>query len=505
MNIRCRCSGCRFLSGIHLLLEVKKDVIRELGFGGLLQLGCKEVNLDLCFWLIKITNIAYSQLELFGGKKVSLTCHDVGMTMGIPHSGRKLIVEKASVKASQMPSLQDIESMMVGIDDMEEFKQVFLIFACATLLAPTSRLEGSHSLWYTPREQLLGNINWGEYVLEFFIQAIHEHRRKENVWIKGCLMFLQIFYFSISNFPAMYVELTTPRIATWNDFLVKQHIKLELEMLGGFSKVEVIYARMEATQRQITDAQSHLNSLIASYNRDVKVLRTRFTSSHYRTDEGQPSNFHEHVNESGVLERPNVEDGVFLSNEDPLHPGPRNMLVLVQSCMNTNVNVAPQASEEIRPRRVKMKVRRHRQRAVAYKSPFVQLCVSKYKRLTEEKTHVADYVFDESKDPREMLCAYGGYGVTREQLQCLVGESFIDILEICGSMSKSTSKSTFKKRLGSYCVNLECCNQEVTDKLIEDDEFDADQNDAFKNFVKDNVREAKKANRQAKEARKKAL
>ena len=119
---------------------------------------------------------------------------------------------------------------------------------------------------------------------------------------------------------------------------------------------------MEATQRQITDAQSHLNSLIASYNRDVKVLRTRFTSSHYRTDEGQPSNFHEHVNESGapfytnnphhspihsggqkrsfeddlgctnegVPERPNVEEGVFFANKDPLHPGPHNMLVLVK-------------------------------------------------------------------------------------------------------------------------------------------------------------------------------
>ena len=48
-----------------------------------------------------------------------------------------------------------------------------------------------------------------------------------------------IFYFSIYNFSAMYVELTTPRIAAWNDFLVKQRIKLELEMLGGFGKVEV--------------------------------------------------------------------------------------------------------------------------------------------------------------------------------------------------------------------------------------------------------------------------
>ena len=49
----------------------------------------------------------------------------------------------------------------------------------------------------------------------------------------------QIFYFSISNFPAMCVELTTPRIAAWKDFLVKQRIKLELEMLRGFGKVEV--------------------------------------------------------------------------------------------------------------------------------------------------------------------------------------------------------------------------------------------------------------------------
>ena len=146
MNRWCCCFGRRFLSGIHLLLEVTNDVIRELSFNGLLQLGCKEVNLNLCFWLIRNTNIAYSQLELFKGKKVPLTCHDVGITMGIPHSGRKLIVDKGIVKASPMPSLKDIEALMVDIDDIEDFKWVFLIFACATLLAPTSHLEGSHAL-----------------------------------------------------------------------------------------------------------------------------------------------------------------------------------------------------------------------------------------------------------------------------------------------------------------------------------------------------------------------
>ncbi|KAL6331665.1 hypothetical protein AAG906_014315 [Vitis piasezkii] len=525
MNIQCRCSGRKFLSGIHLLSEVKKDVIRELGFGELLQLGCKEVNLDLCFWLIKNTNNAYSQLELFRGNKVSLTCYGVGMTMDIPHSGRKLIVEKGSVKASQMPSLQDIESMMVGIDDMEEFKRIFLIFACATLLAPTSRLEGSHSLW-----------------------------RKESVWIKGCLMFLQVTF-------SMYVELTIPHIAAWNDFLVKQRIKLELEMLGGFGKFELVSTSAEQDETEKNKAPAVDDPIDPNENEDFDVI-----CAHMETTQRQ-SNCHEHVNESGApfytnnpqhslvhsggqrrsseddlgctnegeSERPNVEEGVFFANEDPLHPGPHNMLVLVQSCMDNNAD------------------------ATSVQVTFVQLCVSKYKRLIEEETHVADYVFDSSKDLRL---------VPNHTFSKYLEESFIDIPVIsmfCQYMNAkeenpsrrhffnpyfgSTSKSTLKKRLGSYCVNLECCNQLLknsfkrndvninnlhpqyadivgdpklchtgmyailyileilkfathmvldseneigemfTDKLIEEDEFDADQKDAFK----------------AREARKKAL
>ncbi|RVW90354.1 hypothetical protein CK203_045696 [Vitis vinifera] len=87
--------------------------------------------------------------------------------------------------------------------------------------------------------------------------------------------------------------------------------KVGVEMLGGFGKVEskikvrneaptvddpvnpdetedfdVIFACMETMGRQITDAQSHVNSLIASYNRDMNVLRTHFTYSYYRIDEG---------------------------------------------------------------------------------------------------------------------------------------------------------------------------------------------------------------------------
>lgn len=112
MMRRSHCSGSRFLYGIQLFSKVKKDVIRKLGFKGLLQLSCKELNLDLCSWLLRNMNFAYSQLELPKGKMVPLTSHNVGIMMRVPHTIRKLIVEDGIVKLSLVPSLKDIEPLM---------------------------------------------------------------------------------------------------------------------------------------------------------------------------------------------------------------------------------------------------------------------------------------------------------------------------------------------------------------------------------------------------------
>lgn len=76
--------------------------------------------------------------------------HDVGIMMKIPHDRRKLIVEEEIVKPSLVSNLKDIEAFMVGINDIDEFKRLFFMFSCAKLLASTSYLEGSHTLWYTP-------------------------------------------------------------------------------------------------------------------------------------------------------------------------------------------------------------------------------------------------------------------------------------------------------------------------------------------------------------------
>ncbi|KAL6340516.1 hypothetical protein AAG906_006181 [Vitis piasezkii] len=280
--------------------------------------------------------------------------------------------------------------MMVDIDDMEEFKRVFLIFALCNLIGTHISFEGGRKVF---------------------------------------------------GLKAVYVELTTPRILCMERFLVKQRIKLELEMLEDLEKLrknkapavddlvdldenedfDVICARMEATQRQSSNCHEHVNESGAPFYTNNPQHSPVHSGGQRRSFEDDLGCTNE-----GVSERPNVEEGVFFANEDPLHPGPHNMLVLVQSCMDNNADVAPQASKEIRPRR--------------------------------EETHVADYVFDESKDPR---CHTGMYAIL------------------------------YMQHWDGNGLNR-TINFEFTDKLIEEDEFDADQNDAFKNFVKDNVREAKK-------------
>ncbi|KAL6347505.1 hypothetical protein AAG906_026027 [Vitis piasezkii] len=69
----------------------------------------------------------------------------------------------------------------------------FLIFACATLLAPNSKLEGMHDLWDTIWDGDVGvQKNWSQFVLHFIEDGIREYRKNQLTYIRSCLIFLQV-------------------------------------------------------------------------------------------------------------------------------------------------------------------------------------------------------------------------------------------------------------------------------------------------------------------------
>ncbi|WKA00206.1 hypothetical protein VitviT2T_018589 [Vitis vinifera] len=57
-----RCSGKKFLSIMDTLPMDKKNAISDMGFGGLLQLGCKELRYELITWIVAKYDIGYHRL-----------------------------------------------------------------------------------------------------------------------------------------------------------------------------------------------------------------------------------------------------------------------------------------------------------------------------------------------------------------------------------------------------------------------------------------------------------
>ncbi|KAL6350753.1 hypothetical protein AAG906_028221 [Vitis piasezkii] len=97
------------------------------------------------------------------------------------------------------------------MEDIGDFKKLFIFFSCATLLAPTSKLDGSHELWCT---LLAGdfdiNVNWGQFVLDTLVVGIKHFRLGKGSWITA-----------------------------WTDDLMKKMVHVELQDYGDFGLADV--------------------------------------------------------------------------------------------------------------------------------------------------------------------------------------------------------------------------------------------------------------------------
>ena len=147
-----------------------------MGFRGLLDLACRELRCELCAWIISNYDIGYYQLNMANGIAVPVTTEDVSNIMGIPSNGEEIVVHtrRDTSNCSYTITLleQNLEDLAIG----DDFRKTFLIFACATLLAPNSKLEGMHDLWDTIWNGDVGVAkNWSQFVLHYIEDGIKEY------------------------------------------------------------------------------------------------------------------------------------------------------------------------------------------------------------------------------------------------------------------------------------------------------------------------------------------
>ena len=102
---------------------------------------------ELCQWLITAYDVPYHRIRMASLAVVDITLADVEATMGIPCCGLDVTVHRKRVEKGQKYSIRYLESQLDSLPIGEEFKKNFLIFTCATILAPNSEPKGMHDLW----------------------------------------------------------------------------------------------------------------------------------------------------------------------------------------------------------------------------------------------------------------------------------------------------------------------------------------------------------------------
>ena len=167
------CSRTRFFRLCSRLDNGKQQALRDMHFGGLLSFKCKEVQNNLCLWLIQHFDVGLRKLQLSSGHQLEVTPTMVNELFGLPKHGRILQVPSNSTDYP-FGSIHECKDRLHDLPVGEEFKRAFLFYACTTILAPTSRVAGCQNLWHMLHgDDFRNDINWVQFIVDELVGGIH--------------------------------------------------------------------------------------------------------------------------------------------------------------------------------------------------------------------------------------------------------------------------------------------------------------------------------------------
>ncbi|KAL6348459.1 hypothetical protein AAG906_007391 [Vitis piasezkii] len=115
----------------------------------------------------------------------------------------------------------------------DEFKKSFLIFACATILVPNSKLEGMHDLldmiWDS---DVVVHKNWVKFVLQYVEDGIRDCCNSHPTYIRG-------------------FEVGTPLCAAWTNDQIKWRLAAEIQAYGKYGHVQVLQPKQPVAHMDV--------------------------------------------------------------------------------------------------------------------------------------------------------------------------------------------------------------------------------------------------------------
>eukprot|EP00261_Vitis_vinifera_P040715 XP_019081958.1 PREDICTED: uncharacterized protein LOC104882382 [Vitis vinifera] len=393
--------------------------------------------------------------------------------MGILNSGVDVVILKRTAPSNRTYTLRVLEQNLENLPVCDDFLKSFLIFSCATLLAPNSKLEGSHDLWDTIWDGDVGvQRNWAKFLLKHLEDGIKEYRQKQPTYIRGCLMFLQLFYMAYFYMPSVNVEVTSPLAAAWTDDVMKRRLAAEISTFGGYGYVHVIEAR-------VIDTSESMLRLASSLVRDVAALCSRRSGSEGISSIPCPKAQH-HAEYQPMRETPGKQTSADeMEPQDNLAPTPHSPIGMEPSPEATHsepmalqshaeASLPPQViikearecdrvggsgNQAIKPssiKRFKQTYKRIVKRPPTCKSPFVTQCVKQFPKIPHAHRVVADYALAEIGDPSEILCEMYEMYITREEISCLNVGRWVNSVVILTNLKTNATSQVIMDRCRMY-------------------------------------------------------
>ena len=219
-NITNRCSPKAVFNLVSKLSEFKKEIIREIGFGGILDIPCiSKLNLKLSAWLLSKMDCEESCLVFGPSRRIYVHEADVGIVLGVPSGDidvstlsvtdeqLELLRSSIGLVGSDPRSVKGIEYVLQKhLDDqsscqeIDSFKVAFVVFAISHLLAPCVKHDQVNlDFWGALKNPAaLDRCNWCRYVYGHVLDAAQKVRgemisKGRATSLSGCHYFLQVW------------------------------------------------------------------------------------------------------------------------------------------------------------------------------------------------------------------------------------------------------------------------------------------------------------------------
>lgn len=198
-----RCGAMRFARIVSTFSVEQKEVVRELGFGSLLQMSCGRVRHDLCRYLVNQCNVESWSITLHG-REYFLSPATFTSVMGIVDGGTNVetigdefeIVElrakyctgrKGIAIATVVQRLQNIRTA----DD--EFRILFCLVVIGTVLCPTPATYIHPSYLHTLKHvNTISSKNWATWCFNFLWDGVKKFKEDGAASLSGCVLFLMV-------------------------------------------------------------------------------------------------------------------------------------------------------------------------------------------------------------------------------------------------------------------------------------------------------------------------